>query len=167
MPVYIKNTVTGSSWQQLAAASYQSAAAQKEQLCVGKAEVGVSRGECFHSVQNNSWLPDQHWKASAFFFFFFFFLLRCPAATQTHSCAGIFEPVKSQQHTAFGSNDLTVKAAPGRKDTVVFGRRQRGTSIQFNSDAVDELCKLLCRRQIVSLLGLVLIKEVNNIPIRH
>lgn len=59
-PIYIKNTlsVTGST-------------VQKGQLCVGKAEVGASRGECVLSVQNNSWLQLYSIdKPPAFFFFF-------------------------------------------------------------------------------------------------
>lgn len=72
-------------------------AAEKELLCCRKAEFGASRGECFHSVQNNSWLPEQPWKASVFFFFSL--SLPCPAATQTHSCAETFRPVEQQYDT--------------------------------------------------------------------
>lgn len=46
---------------------------ERAALCVGKAEVGATRGECVLSEQNNGWLPKHSTeKAPAFFFFFFF-----------------------------------------------------------------------------------------------
>lgn len=52
-------------------AEYQCAAVQKEQLCVGKAEVWASRGECVPSMQNNRWLPMFTAEQPPVFFFSF------------------------------------------------------------------------------------------------
>ncbi len=122
------------------------AAAQKEQLCVGEAEVGVSRGECFHSVQNNSWLPDQHWKASDFFFFFFpVLLLHKRTVVQEYSSQSSY----SNTHgNAFGSDNLTVKAAPGR----IFMWKMH---LSLGGGREEHRVSLL------------LIKEVSNIPVRR
>lgn len=95
-----------------AADSQQCAIAQKEQLCVGKAEMGGSKGECFHSVQNNSWLPEQHWKASAFFFSYSPSLSRC--YTNTQLCRNIWAIQVTVMHMEMLSDQMTSQSRCGR-----------------------------------------------------
>lgn len=74
-------------WCRRLLAECQWAAVQKEQLCVGKAEVWASRGECVPSAEQSLAAHVHHWTASSIFFL-------SSSLSQTHSCAETFKSIR-------------------------------------------------------------------------
>lgn len=108
--------------------------AQREQLCVGKAEVGATGGECVLSEQNNSWLPKHSIEKPPAFFFFLLF-----AVTNAQLCRNIQASGATVIDVEMLLDQITpgVKAGMGRGSEwkILFGTAAQGGTSSLNAEA--------------------------------